>query len=63
MDNVNCSECGYFKTYINRKEMARQGTDETIFLHVCENINRPPVVTDSSVAKDCEYYDDDSWMK
>jgi len=58
-----CEECGFFKTYVNRRKMQEENTNETIWLHICENVNMPSVVKDSSIANKCTYYDDDTWMK
>lgn len=59
----NCWDCGYYKEYINRRKMEEQQTDYVIYLHVCENIKMPTEIEDLDIADQCQYYDDDSWMK
>lgn len=60
MDCRSCDDCGYLKTYVNRRLSTE---DNVVWLNLCENINCESIVTDLSIATTCTYYDDDSWMK
>jgi hypothetical protein len=59
----SCDDCGFYKLYVNRKKMEELKTEKVIWLELCENINMPATIEDTSIADTCKHYDDDSWMK
>jgi hypothetical protein len=59
----NCWDCGYFKEYVNRRKMEELKTDTVIYYYHCENQHTPSEIKDLNIANECQYYDDDSWMK
>lgn len=65
IDNIhkNCEDCGYFKEYVNYGKMEELKTDKVIWYWLCENQQKYGEIKDLNIANDCQYYDNDSWMK
>ncbi|PLR99605.1 hypothetical protein [Bacillus sp. T33-2] len=59
----SCEDCGFFKEYINRRKMEELQTDNVIWFWHCENQNTPSEIKNLNFATQCQYYDDESWMK
>lgn len=61
-EKKSCEDCIFLKSYLNQKEMLRQGKDEEsiIWKHMCDHPKTPGVVKDLNVAESCSFYDEDS---
>lgn len=68
MCDKSCRNCIDFKEYVNERKMSELGITsrllkDIIWFYYCQNPETHGEIKDLNIANNCQYYDDDSWIK